>query len=467
MTSKALSVSIIGGKNRSGFEKLPDSDVVAAARKSRSEKNRVCLKIGAVVVVTISALVACLLAFLVRTSDFVSVQHKKQRSSEMRDNIEHRAEVESVSRAAEEFSKSLYGVVKETEEGNILFSPYSVAAVLAMLSEGARGKTLDMMRRTMHLPKAETLRAGYKDSIPALRTNENFTLDTANTAFVMKEFQVLEEFKTSLHENYHADMSSVDFADNEKAARTINDWVKSETRDKIKDLIPADSLSALTRLVLVNAVYFKADWETQFDKENTDQDQFWVTEEESKEVPMMSLTGQKMNFASLNQLDCSMIELPYKGNRIVMQVILPKEKTGVFDLEKKLGEVDLQSLFSEKKKNVKVDLSLPKFKLSHSLALSDSLQQMGMEDMFSAGKADLSGITGSRDLFVSSVVQKVFVEVNEEGSEAAAATGVMVMMRSMPAPNQMFNVDHPFIFIIRDKLTGMILFQGRVVDPSA
>merc|ERR1712088_795749 len=140
-----------------------------------------------------------------------------------------------------------------------------------------------------------------------------------------------------------------------------------------------------------------------------------------------------------------------------MQLLLPRERTGVLDLETKLAETDLQTLFSENKRNVKVDLSLPRFKLSHSLALSDSLQQMGMADMFS-GKADLSGITGSRE---------VFVEVNEEGSEAAAASGVMVMMRSMPAPNQMFNVDHPFLFIIRDKLTGMILFQGRVVDPSA
>jgi len=321
------------------------------------------------------------------------------------------------------------------------------------------------MKKTMHLPKADSLRAGYKDSIPALRTNENFTLDTANTAFLMKDFQVLEEFQTSLHENYHAAMSTVDFAENEKAARMINDWVKSETREKITDLIPADSLNSMTRLVLVNAVYFKADWAAQFEKDHTGPETFWVAQTESKEVQMMSMMGLKMDIATLDQLECSMVELPYKGNRIVMQLILPNERTGVFDLETKLAEVDLQTLFSENKRNVKVDLSLPRFKLSHSLALSDSLQQMGMADMFS-GKADLSGITGSQGLYVSSVVQKVFVEVNEEGSEAAAATGAVVMMRSMPAPNKMFNVDHPFIFLIRDKLTGMVLFKGRVVDPS-
>ena len=182
---------------------------------------------------------------------------------------------------------------------------------------------------------------------------------------------------------------------------------------------------------------------------------------------MMSLKGHEMNFASLAQLDCSMVELPYKGNRIVMQVILPKEKTGVFELETKLGEVDLQTQFSENKKNVKVDLSLPRFKLSHSLALNDSLQQMGMADMFKADKADLSGITGGpNDLYVSSVLQKVFVEVNEEGSEAAAAATAIGVGRGCTPP-RMFHVDHPFLFIIRDKPTGMILFQGRVVDPSA
>ena len=385
---------------------------------------------------------------------------------------EHRAEVGSVSGAAEEFGKSLYAVIKETEEGNILFSPYSVAAVLAMLSEGARGETLDMMRRMMHLPEAETLRVGYKDSIPVLRTNarcnENLTLDTANTAFVMEGFQVLDEFQKSLKENYHANMSSVDFADNEKAARTINDWVASKTQNKITDLIQADSLSALTRLLLVNAVYFEAAWETQFDKENTAPGMFSVARSLSKKVPMMSLMNHKMNFADLDQLDCSMIELPYKGNRIVMQVILPNQINGVFDLENKLSEGDLNSLFSENMENIRVDLTLPRFKLFHSLSLSDSLKQMGMADMFSAGKADFSGITGTRDLFVSSVIQKIFVEVNEEGSEAAAATKVVVRFMSRPpTENQTFNVDHPFIFIIRDRLTGMILFQGRVVDPSA
>ena len=387
----------------------------------------------------------------------------------MNTSIKGKAEVKAVSKAEEEFSKSLYEVIKKSaKKDNILFSPYSVTVVLTMLSEGARGETLTMMKKKMHLPEAETLRVGYRDIIPLLRTNERFTLDTVNIAFVMKELQVLEEFQTCLQENYHAHMSSLDFTENEKAARTINDWVKTQTQDKITDLIPADSLNALTRLVLVNAVYFKADWATQFEKDRTVPGRFWVTETESKEVEMMSMKGHKMDFARLDQLDSSMVELPYKGNRIVMQLILPGKRTGVYDLENKLTEVDLPSLFSQNKKDIKVDLRLPRFKLSHSLTLSDSLKQMGMEDMFNKDKADLSGITGENDdLYVSSVLQKVFVEVNEEGSEATAATELTIRRRCLPPPNQKFNVDHPFLFIIRDRLTGMILFQGRVVDPSA
>jgi len=468
MTSKVPSVSVIAVKGRSGFSKLPDSDSAAAAavRKSRAEKNKVCLKIAGLVVITVSALVACLTAFLVSKGTRQEF-HFKQFSSKMSvsPNIEHSKEVGMVARAADKFSKDLYGVIKEGDKGNVLYSPYSVATVLAMLSEGARGETLKMMRTRMYLPEAESLRRGYRDSIPALRTNENFTLDTANTGFVMKDYKLLEEFKTLLHENYHADMSELNFADNEYAARMINDWVKSMTRDKIKDLIPADSLNGLTRLVLVNAIYFKGDWQTKFDKERTIGSEFWVSEAESKEVEMMRMS-EEMTFAMMDELDCMMVELPYKGERIVMQVLLPNKRTGVLELEDKLMGADLQSEFRKMQHKVKVDLSLPKFKLSHSLPLSESLQEMGMGDMFSDATADFSGINGDRSLYVSKVMQKVFVEVNEEGSEAAAATGVVMMMRSMGPRTREFTVDHPFIFVIRDSLTGMALFQGRVTDPT-
>ena len=169
----------------------------------------------------------------------------------------------------------------------------------------------------------------------------------------------------------------------------------------------------------------------------------------------------RLTIAMMDELDCMMVELPYKGERIVMQVLLPNKRTGVLELEDKLMGADLQSEFRKMQHKVKVDLSLPKFKLSHSLPLSESLQEMGMGDMFSDATADFSGINGDRSLYVSKVMQKVFVEVNEEGSDAAAATGVVMMMNPISIPMQ-FTVDHPF----RDSLTGMALFQGRVVQPT-
>ena len=171
----------------------------------------------------------------------------------------------------------------------------------------------------------------------------------------------------------------------------------------------------------------------------------------------------RLTIAMMDELDCMIVELPYKGERIVMQILLPNKRTGVFELEDKLMGADLQSEFRKMQHKVKVDLSLPKFKLSHSLPLSESLQEMGMGDMFSDATADFSGINGDRSLYVSKVMQKVFVEVNEEGTEAAAVTGKIInLMRAPPE----FTVDHPFIFIIRDRLTGMVLFQGRVIDPT-
>ena len=220
----------------------------------------------------------------------------------------------------------------------------------------------------------------------------------------------------------------------------------------------------MLRLVLANALYFKGDWATKFDAKRTKTAQFYNGDGEV-EVEMMQLE-RKFYWATVSSLDCAVLELPYKGDRIVMQILLPNQRTaGLADLESKLQSVDLQKLFDEEKFNTKVNVKLPKFKISKSLSLAEPMAELGMKDMFT-GKADFSGIDGSKKLYVSAIVQKVFVEVNEEGSEAAAATGAVMMMRSMPLPPEQFLADHPFLFQIRDKLTGMLLFQGRVVDPT-
>ena len=175
---------------------------------------------------------------------------------------------------------------------------------------------------------------------------------------------------------------------------------------------------------------------------------------------------KKFEFAILDDLSASMLELPYTGDRLSLQILLPRKGNNLAALEQKLRTVDLQQLFDSNRGEEKVAVTLPKFKLEQTIPLTDHLQKLGMTDMFVGGKADFSAIDGSRNLYVSEVVQKAFIEVNEEGSEAAAATGMGMMMRSMPAPPQEFVVDHPFIFYIRDKLTGMLLFQGRVANPT-
>jgi len=465
--SKVPSISIVGaGKNWSGWAPLPaqdtDSPALAAAKKSRAEKNCRLVKIGAVVVI-VSAVLAGLTAFLLTRGmeDSVTVAGTLR---VMSDRIEHVEEVRSVASSNDEFSMVLYNLLKE-EEGNLIISPFSVSAVLAMLSAGAQGSTLQQIRSGLSFPAQASLLLGYQDTIPALRSTENFTLEAANTVFAMKDFSVLPEFQELLHRSFHASMQSLDFGDSHAAARMINNWVGKMTNEKIKHLINADMLNALTRLVLVNAIYFKGSWASKFDPKLTKEQEFSLSPGNTVSVQMMT-QERKFPWAYLETLDSSMVELPYQGDRIVMQVLLPAKRHGLSHLEEKLKQHNVQTLFEEESENTKVNIQLPKFKLEKTIPLTEHLSSLGITDMFSDGLADFSGIDGTKQLYVSTVLQKAFIEVNEEGSEAAAATGAVMMMRSMPAPPEQFIADHPFIFFIRDKTTGMLLFQGRVSNPG-
>ena len=258
-------------------------------------------------------------------------------------------------------------------------------------------------------------------------------------------------------------MKELDFQNKTNAARAINDWVKSQTKDKIEEIVTPESLEINTKLLLVNAIYFKGVWASPFDKDRTRPAAFWVTDQESREVQMMTRTSE-MLYARLEELDCSMVELPYGNGRFVMQVLVPDQRLGVTQLEEKMAAIDLSFEFGKKHQVVMVEFSLPRFTLSTDLSLTDSLQRMGMEDLFSAEEADLSGITGSRLLYVSGVKQRGVIQVDEEGSEASVVTSVTTT-DSATAP-KIITVDHPFIFLISDTLTGSVLFQGRVVNPS-
>ena len=464
------------GGNRSGFEKLPESDPAgavslsaaqSAARKSRRHKNIIAIKIG-LVILSLSAILAGLTAFfLSRGSSNTNVITSFRASRAMSVDISDSESMRSLAAATEMFSRSLFKEMakEKTGDDNLLMSPYSASLVLSMATSGAGGDTKTEMMRGLRLPDTETAGSGWSQVIPALRSNENFTLESANAAFTMKDFDVLASYRESLHNIFHSDISPVNFGEPEEAAQTINSWVSDMTNKKIDKLIEKDMVNGNTRLVLVNALYFKGDWEKQFDKKNTAKDKFFLTSGEGVMADMM-VQEAEIPYAVLDNIDSTIVELPYKGDRIVMQIVLPNEKSGLLGLEEKIDSVDIADIFKQHQRNTKVRVKMPKFKLSSSADLSDPLQAMGMARMFDAKVADFSDIDGTKTLFVDFVKQEVAIEVNEEGSEAAAATGMGMMMRSMPLPPEQFTVDHPFLFYIRDKLTGMLLFQGRIANPT-
>ena len=461
--------------NRSGFEKLPESDPAgavslsaaqSAARKSRRHKNIIAIKIG-LVILSLSAILAGLAAFFLSQGSTNTNITNFRASRAMSVDISDTATMRSLASATELFSRSLFKeLAKEKTEGdNILVSPYSASLVLSMAASGAGGDTRTEMMTGLRHPDMETARSGWSQVIPALRSNENFTLESANAAFTMENFDILASYRESLHNIFHSDISPVNFGEPQEAAQTINSWVSDMTNKKIDKLIEKDMVNGNTRLVLVNALYFKGDWEEQFDKKKTAKDKFFLPSGEGVMADMM-VQEAEIPYAVLDNIDSAIVELPYKGDRIVMQIVLPNEKSGLRGLEEKIESVDIADLFRQHQRDTKVKIKMPKFKLSSSADLSDPLKALGMSNMFDATVADFSGIDGTRTLFVDFVKQEVAIEVNEEGSEAAAATGMGMMMRSMPLPPEQFTVDHPFLFYIRDKLTGMLLFKGRIANPT-
>jgi len=258
-------------------------------------------------------------------------------------------------------------------------------------------------------------------------------------------------------------------AERNAAVAEINGWVEEQTNHKIKDLVPIDAVNAMTRLVLVNAVYFKGDWSKKFDKAITKEEDFHVSSSEKIKVPLMHLRKEKLVFGVDQKLHCQAISLPYVGDKLSMVILLPDHTvTTLADVERQLTADDLMNV--EKRFEMykqEVNLWFPRFKLEQSLELSDMLVKLGIVDMFGQGAADFSGMDGSHELYVSKALHKAFVEVNEEGSEAAAATAMVMVGYCMSIPKDpiVFRADHPFLFYIVDNSTKAILFLGRYTKP--
>lgn len=362
------------------------------------------------------------------------------------------------------FALNLYGKVKEAE-GNLFFSPYSISTALAMTYAGARGNTEKQMAEVLHFTLGQKqLHPAFallEAQLNAVQERGGIELSVANALWSQKDYVFLSEFLDLTKKHYGAGLNLVDFKTACEAVRKkINAWVEEKTKNKIKDLIKPGILNPLTRLVLTNAIYFKGNWESQFKKTQTKEAPFWLAPGKSIKVPMMT---QKQEFHYMENSNLQMLALPYVGNDLSMIVLLPKEVGGLAQIETALNVGNLITWTRLLRKGETL-VFLPKFKMTSQFSLGKTLASMGMFDAFT-GKADFSGMTGKKDLYISSVIHKAFVDVNEEGTEAAAATAVTMKRLSMPAPPPVFRADHPFIFLIRHNPSESILFLGRVVNP--
>lgn len=365
------------------------------------------------------------------------------------------------------FGLDLYSQLKASE-GNLFFSPYSISTCLAMTYAGARGDTEKQMAQVLHF-------GGNQYQVPALfgtlqkqlseaQKKQEIQLNIANGLWAQKGHPFLPAFLDIARKQYEANVNQVDFRTRAETVRhEINDWVSQKTKGKITNLIPAGMLTPMSRLVLVNAIYFKGRWANQFKKSTTTNAPFSVTNDRKVQSPLMNITDN-FNYAEPEGLQ--VLELPYVSNDVSMVVLLPREIDGLKTLESSLTVSKLDEWLAQLHSQ-KVNVFLPKFKLTEQFTLADTLARMGMPIPFSP-QADLSGMDGTRDLYISAVVHKAYVDVNEEGTEAAAATGVGVtaMSAHRPEPIPVFRADHPFIFLIRDTHSGSILFLGRLDDPS-
>ena len=368
------------------------------------------------------------------------------------------------------FTLDLYQELIKSQE-NLFFSPYSISSALAMTYGGARTTTEEQMAQVLQTSLTqERYHAAFNKLDQSLASREKtagedekdaFQLKIANALWGQKDFPFLTDYLDMLAENYGAGMQMVDFVNSPDPSRIkINDWVADQTKNKIKDLLPEGSINPLTRLVLTNAIYFKASWLNQFSPNATHKDLFTLLDGSTVDVNMMSREAG-MRYASGEGYQ--LVSIPYSGSQVSMLIFLPAE--GKFSEFEAGITVDKLEGMIRAMKYSQVDLSLPKFKLETKFEAADQLISLGMVDAFDPNKADFSGMDGKKDLYISNVYHQAFVDVNEEGTEAAAATGLVVMQTSLPVDVVEMNVNRPFIFLIYDQETESILFMGRILKP--
>ncbi|XP_008178951.1 serine protease inhibitor 4, serpin-4-like isoform X11 [Acyrthosiphon pisum] len=367
----------------------------------------------------------------------------------------------ALSLANHDFSFSLYKELAKTENGNIFFSPFSIHVIMFMASMGAASKTFDEMINTIHLNETTHSMEGYRTLLEDLLSN-NENLKMATGMFVDETFNVKKSFVENSMKYLKSSMEKKNFKDDpEKQRKYLNDWVLSKTNNKIKDLFPKDSITKDTALVLANAVHFQSSWVYKF--KDAEDDSFYITPSNKVPVKMMTLVHD-LQYYHDSDLKFAALELPYEHYAFKMIILLPDAKDGLKELENNLSKINLNDI-SNKMSQYHVTVKLPRFKLEQSLQLEDTLSNLGCPTMFTQA-ANFSNIVEHGDLHVSKVLHKAYVDVNEKGTEAAAATGVNIILLSLPVqlPKVYFVADHPFLVsIISRKKT--ILFMGRLSKP--
>jgi serine protease inhibitor len=352
------------------------------------------------------------------------------------------------------------------EPGNLFVSPVSIAGAFGPVAAGARGETLAAIERAMRFPAGAGLHPALGGLLRDLeREREGATLSVANALWVMEGFPLKPEFARIGQQDYGAAIEHLDFRRGAQAAARINGWVKEETRGRIPTLIDPGSLDGDTALVVTNAVYFLGDWTTPFNASNTREQPFHLPGGATKPIPLMY---RKTGFRYFETGSFQAVDLPYKDERLAMSVFLPKAREGLPALEAELTGARLREWLGRLDRETprEVRLHLPKLRIEEDYQLVGPLAAMGMGIAFDPNRADFRAIADA-DLFISQVVHKTFLRIDEKGTEAAAATGVEVEVVSAPIePPVVFRADHPFFLVIRDKPSGAILFLGRIVSPE-
>ncbi|XP_040287807.1 leukocyte elastase inhibitor-like [Bufo bufo] len=384
------------------------------------------------------------------------------------------------------FAVNMYKKLSEHADNNIFFSPMSIASALAMILPGANGNTEFQIANVLNLQKPsgkKGCRSQISDGIqiqnvPQIfkefsssinEASNSYTMTIANRLFSEKSFQIIEEYSQLLEKYFQAEVQAVDFLQAAETSRTlINNWVEKQTDGKIKDILAPGSIDSLTKMVLVNAIYFKGNWNTKFPEENTEQKPFKMSKTKSKLVPMM-FQRNKFNISYIEELETKVLELPYVDNKLSMILLLPDEikdnSTGLEKLEKELNYEKLKAWTNpDMMDKTEVELELPRILLEENYDLKSYLTEMGLGDLFNADKADLTGISKKGNIYISKIVHKAFVKINEEGTEATAATAAVVTIRSRPVAEK-YQFDHPFVFFIRDNKSGAIIFLGKYSFP--